>query len=81
MTYVDVAVAPWFLRFSRVLEPYRGWPPSDKESRLGRWIAAMEADKAVKNTTSDDALYLDSYERYAGGSTTWVRVHVPRRPR
>jgi len=68
MTYVDVAVAPWFLRFSRVLEPYRGWPPSDKDSRLGRWIEAMEADEAVKNTTSDDVLYLDSYERYAGGS-------------
>jgi len=65
MTYVDVAVAPWFLRFSRVLEPYRGWPPSDKDSRLGRWIEAMEADEAVKNTTSDDVLYLDSYERYA----------------
>ena len=32
------------------------------------WIAALEASEAVKNTTSDDGLYLDSYERYAGKS-------------
>jgi len=30
------------------------------------WIAALEASEAIKNTTSDDALYVDSYERYAG---------------
>lgn len=69
MTLVDVAVAPWFLRLRRVLQPYRGWPPPDMNSRLGVWIAALEASEAVKNTTSDDSLYIDSYERYAGESS------------
>jgi glutathione S-transferase len=68
MTYVDVSFAPWMLRFSRVLRPYRGWPLADNNSRLGRWIDAIESNEAVKNTTSDDVLYLDSYERYAGTS-------------
>ena len=59
-------MAPWFLRLRRVLQPYRGWPPADVNSRLGVWVAALEASEAIKNTTSDDALYVDSYERYAG---------------
>lgn len=66
ISYVDIAVAPWFLRLSRVLHPYRGWPRAGSGSRLGRWLDALEADEAVRNTTSDDGLYLDSYERYAG---------------
>lgn len=32
-------------------------------------MEAMEADEAVKATTSTDELYLDSYERYAGTSS------------
>ncbi|KAI5788199.1 putative glutathione transferase [Pyronema domesticum] len=65
MSYVDVSVAPWFLRISRVLHNYRGWPLPDKNSRLGKWIDALETSEAVKNTTSDNVLYIDSYERYA----------------
>ncbi|KAI5819841.1 putative glutathione transferase [Pyronema omphalodes] len=65
MSYVDISVAPWFLRISRVLHHYRGWPLPDKNSRLGKWIEALESSEAVKNTTSDDVLYIDSYERYA----------------
>lgn len=66
ITLVDVSIAPWFLRIRRVLNPYRGWPLPDESSRLGIWIAALESSEAVKNTISEDALYLDSYERYAG---------------
>lgn len=65
MNIVDISFAPWVLRFSRVLEPYRGWPRPSKTSRLARWIDAIESDPAVKSTTSDDILYLESYERYA----------------
>ncbi|KAF8534572.1 glutathione S-transferase [Trichophaea hybrida] len=65
LSYVDVSVAPWFLRLSRVLHPYRGWPLADKNSRLGKWLDALESNEATKNTISDDVLYLDSYERYA----------------
>lgn len=28
-------------------------------------MSAIEADEAVKATTSEDRLYMDSYERYA----------------
>ena len=66
MSYVDVQVAPWFLRLRRVLKPYRGWPDPEPESRLEKWLEAMEADVDVRATTSGDELYLDSYERYAG---------------
>jgi hypothetical protein len=51
-----------------VLHPYRGWPLADKNSRLGKWLDALESNEATKNTISDDVLYLDSYERYAGGT-------------
>lgn len=66
MGYVDVAIAPWLLRFARVLYPYRAWPLPKPDSRLARWIDALEATPAVRNTLSGDELYLDSYERYAG---------------
>jgi len=63
--FVDVVVAPWFLRLSRVLRPYRGWPLPEQGSRLGRWIDALESTQAIRDTTSDDILYIESYERYA----------------
>lgn len=63
--FVDVQVAPWFLRLKRVLGPYRGWPEPEEGSRFKKWMDALEKEGSVKMTTSDDALYLDSYERYA----------------
>ena len=64
--FVDVQIAPWVVRLKRVLGPYRGWPEPEEGSRWKKWVDAIEADPAVKATTSDDQLYLDSYERYAG---------------
>ncbi len=49
----------------RVLQPYRGWPDPEPNSRWEKWVKAIENAKPVKKTTSDDELYLDSYERYA----------------
>jgi hypothetical protein len=69
MTFVDVQFAPWVLRLSRVLKPYRGWPDPEEGSRWGLWVEAIEGNEAVKATTSTDDLYLDSYERYSGGYT------------
>jgi glutathione S-transferase len=66
MTLVDVDFAPWMIRLSRVLTPYRGWPAPEPGSRWGAWIDAIENTEAVRATTSTDDLYLDSYERYAG---------------
>jgi glutathione S-transferase len=66
LSFVDVQFAPWMVRHSRVLKPYRGWPDAEPGSRWAKWIEAIENDPSVKNTTSGDHLYLDSYERYAG---------------
>ena len=61
---VDVEIAPWIIRFTRVLKPYRGWDLSGG-SRWAAWVNAIENDEHVMATTSDDKLYLDSYQRYA----------------
>lgn len=63
--FVDVQIAPWVIRMRKVLGPYRGWPEPEEGSRWARWVSAIETDEFVKRTTSDDGLYLDSYERYA----------------
>lgn len=65
MTFVDVQMAPWVIRLRRVLGPYRGWPEPEEGSRWAKWVHAIENEKSVRSTTSDDGLYLDSYERYA----------------
>ncbi|KAI9788761.1 MAG: hypothetical protein M1833_002890 [Piccolia ochrophora] len=64
-SFVDVQFAPWMLRLSRVLKPYRGWPDPEGGSRWGLWLDAVEACEEIKATTSADELYKDSYERYA----------------
>jgi glutathione S-transferase len=64
--WVDVFIAPWLQRFSRVLKPYRAWPDPEPGSRLEKWTDAVEAHPAVKATTSLDSHYIDAYRRYAG---------------
>lgn len=65
VSFVDVMVAPWVLRCSRVLQPYRGWQQPPEGSRLWRFISALENEESIVATISGDELYLDSYERYA----------------
>lgn len=65
MSFVDVQMAPWVVRLRKVLQPYRGWPDPEPGSRWAKWVSAVEGDGAVKATTSDYQLYVDSYERYA----------------
>lgn len=69
MSYVDIQLAPWIIRLSRVLKPYRGWTEPAMGSRLGRWIQAIEENEHVVATTSSDELYLESYQRYTGESS------------
>lgn len=64
LSFVDIQIAPWVIRLSRVLKPYRGWPDPPVGSRWAAWVNAIEADEHVKATTSSNELYLDSYERY-----------------
>lgn len=65
LSFVDVQIAPWVVRLEKVLKPYRGWPDPEPGSRWEKWVRAIEQNEAVKKTTSDDQLYIDSYERYA----------------
>lgn len=65
LSFVDVQVAPWVIRLNKVLGPYRGWPKPDEGTRWASWVHAIEQHPNVMSTTSDDGLYLDSYERYA----------------
>ncbi|KAJ6171109.1 hypothetical protein N7470_000176 [Penicillium chermesinum] len=64
-SFVDIQAAPWVLRLSRVLKPYRGWPDPEPGTRWASWVAAINSDEHIQATTSTDELYLDSYERYA----------------
>ncbi|KAM5470208.1 putative glutathione transferase [Microsporum audouinii] len=66
ISFVDIHFAPWMLRLTRVLKPYRGWPDPERGSRWAAWMEAVELDEHVMATTSSDDLYLDSYQRYAG---------------
>ena len=72
ISFVDVQVAPWMLRLRRVMKPYRGWPDPEEGSRWARWVDAVEGDEAVRGTVSGDELYVDSYERYAGMSSSFL---------
>ncbi|KAI5370537.1 Putative glutathione S-transferase, Thioredoxin-like superfamily, glutathione Transferase family [Septoria linicola] len=78
MSFVDVQIAPWVVRMDKVLKPYRGWPSPEPGSRFERWVRAIEDSEPVKNTTSTDDLYLDSYERYAENrpNTSQVREAI-----
>jgi len=65
ISFVDIQFAPWMLRLTKVLKHYRSWPDATPGSRWGRWMEAVENNEHVKNTTSQDELYIDSYERYS----------------
>lgn len=65
LSFVDVQFAPWMIRFTKVLKHYRAWPDPTPGSRWGRWMDAVETNEHVRNTTSLDELYIDSYERYS----------------
>ncbi|KAE8443076.1 hypothetical protein EG329_002399 [Mollisiaceae sp. DMI_Dod_QoI] len=65
ISFVDIQFAPWMIRLTRVMKHYRGWPDPTPGSRWGRWLDAIETNEHVRNTTSSDDLYIDSYERYA----------------
>lgn len=65
LSFVDVQLAPWVLRFSRVLKPYRAWPDPEPGTRWAQWVEALEDEPSIRATTSGDELYVESYERYA----------------
>ncbi len=62
MCLVDVHFAPFALRLSRILEPFRGWTPAVPESRWQQWIVAMEDNPHVQNTMSSNSLYVGTMD-------------------
>lgn len=64
LSLVDVHLAPFALRLSRVLRPLRAWPEPEpfggSGSRWQRWLDALEVDVHVRATTSADDLYVDT---------------------
>lgn len=62
LSLVDIHLAPFALRLSRVLVSTCGWclPPSG--SRWARWLGAIEGDRSVRATTSNHALYHETVD-------------------
>jgi glutathione S-transferase len=60
LTLVDIHLAPFALRLSRVMQPLRGWPEDALGPRWKRWLDALEADVNVKATTSRPELYAET---------------------
>ncbi|WXC55540.1 hypothetical protein SNK03_001487 [Fusarium graminearum] len=62
LSLVDIHLAPFALRLSRVLVSTCGWclPPSG--SRWARWLGAIEGDRSVRATTSNQALYHETVD-------------------
>ncbi|CEI65073.1 hypothetical protein FVEN_g11868 [Fusarium venenatum] len=57
LSLVDIYLAPFALRLSRVLVSTRGWYFPPAESRWAKWLDAIEGDRSVRATTSNHALY------------------------
>lgn len=57
---VDIHLAPFALRLSRVLTPSRGWPEPVPGTRWHRWLTALEGNIHVKATTSGLAFYTET---------------------
>jgi len=65
---VDIHFAPFALRLSRMLQPFRGWTPALPESRWQKWIDAMEGNAHVRNTMSTNNLYVETMDLLIQGS-------------
>ncbi|KAF7556613.1 hypothetical protein G7046_g6269 [Stylonectria norvegica] len=62
LSLVDIHIAPFALRFPRVLAPLRGWHGAVPGSRWRAWLDALEGNVHVQATTSTGELYLETAE-------------------
>jgi len=53
------------VRLTKVLKIYRNWPDPIPGTRWAIWMDAVQENEFVRATTSNDDLYVESYERYA----------------
>ncbi|KAF5646309.1 glutathione S-transferase omega-1 [Fusarium tjaetaba] len=61
MSLVDIHLAPFALRFSRALIP-ANIPSPPPGSRWARWLDAIEGDRSVRATTSNQVLYSETLD-------------------
>lgn len=62
MCLVDVHLAPFALRMSRILQPLGRWKMPEPESRWQAWVDAMESNVHVRDTVSANSLYVETVE-------------------
>ena len=66
LSYVDIMIAPWFLRFFQLKE-YRQFDPVEHLSsealrnRTRAWMDAVQSEVSIKPTIADKARMLDRY--------------------
>ena len=72
LSLVDIAFAPFAIRFENVLKHYRNFSVPDGPElawkRYAKWVEAVKRHPAVAATVSDEDRYLQSYSRYADGT-------------
>lgn len=61
MCLVDVHLAPFVLRLSRILQALRGWTPV-LDSRWQVWLDVIENNVHVKNTVSGETMYVETVD-------------------
>ena len=87
ISYVDVAFAPWIIRLSRVLSRFRSFPRAEIGTRWRVWVDAIENDKRVRATVSDEGSYhnvycavgQDGYEAFDRGKKGMVEREYAKR--
>ncbi|KAH7369104.1 hypothetical protein B0T11DRAFT_327223 [Plectosphaerella cucumerina] len=78
LSMVDVHLAPFALRFPRMLESQRGWTwtntsdPDPERQRWDKWLEAIEENPSVKATTSGKELYVQTLDVVAAAESTPV---------
>ncbi len=70
---VDVHFAPFAIRLSRVLTPFRQWTDAAPGTRWQQWIAAIERNPHVVATTSAHDLYAETFDALLASSR---RLHA-----
>jgi hypothetical protein len=62
MCLVDVHLAPFVLRLSRLRQPFRGWASPEPKDRWEKWRSAFEQNPYIRCTLSKDNLYVESMD-------------------
>ncbi|KAH9908672.1 hypothetical protein F4778DRAFT_718129 [Xylariomycetidae sp. FL2044] len=69
---VDIHLAPFVLRMSRILRERCGWHDPPPNTRWHHWVDALEQNPHIQATTSTNELYVETFELFLrrGGSSS-----------